>query len=366
MSETTVPNLLSPGFYPIVISSANTASETFRVVLVGKATTGASTPAIATSQSSVNTTYGADSDLAKMFRKFRATDSIKEVYCLPVTLDEDDVPQMATALAKLADLQVWGFGFGFNDTASVTALNTYITARWGYAQQLFGFAFVAKKADAAGLLTYAGTRNDKFVTVVGINGSADSEPEIAAAYAAAHSITSDDPPLPMQNVVLDVAAPALADQFDLSTRESLLQAGISPIFVNDGGSVVLARGMTTYTTNETGDPDNSWSDNETILTLQASIKRLRSVYTRYLTRRVLIDNDKLVKAGSNRITPNTILGLFRAEYSSLCADGWCVNEEEFMANSRIVVKPGGRVELYLPVVLAQQLRVVVTVTDFSK
>ncbi len=365
--STGVPSsILNPGFYYTLTSNANNASPTNRVVILGDVATGTvNVPVIATSVVAMNAMFGATSTLATMYARYRETDAINEVWLLPVAVAET-VPAVAAALAGLASMSVAIYISAFSDSASITALDTFLTARWGYVEQLFGFAFAAMSDTVAHIVTFAGTQNSEFVSVLGVTGSTDSAPLIAAAYGAAAALSlSTDPELTLTDIALDFAAPALADQYTFTTRETMLEAGISTFTVDDSGDVVLSRAVTLYTHDSLGNPDTSYQDVETLTGLSYVIQKFRTMYALKLTRKKVVSDDTLVIGGTNFVTPVTVLALFIAEYKTLERAGMVQNSDIFARNARSALS-GGTINLYLPIQLANQLRTVDVAFAFSK
>jgi phage tail sheath gpL-like len=369
--NTGIPNLLNPGFYfSLDASNANTASPVNRVVILGEATTTVDlAPVIGTSVAEMKTLFGAASTLATAYERYRQTDLVNEVYLMPVVVT-GGVPAAAASLTALGDMPVSLFVSPYSDATSIAAYETFLnetTGRWSATQQSFGIVLTAKIAAEAALVTYSATLNSKFVSVLGVPSSTDAVHLIAASYGAVCALSlSSDPELTLGDLQMTFAAPVMADRFDFTARETLLQNGISTFTVTDSGVPVLSRAVTLYRKDNEDNPDNSYQDVETMTGLAYVIQRLKAVYTSKMTRKKLVDQDALVVGGTNFITANTALGLFIAEYRTMSLSGLVQDPDSFAKNARAESAAGGKINMYMPITLADQLRSVNCVFAFGK
>jgi phage tail sheath gpL-like len=101
------------------------------------------------------------------------------------------------------------------------------------------------------------------------NGNlAKTEPfKIAGEYGAMLAYNSD-PVVPYDGLTLaTVAAPAVTDRFTRTEQESLLNNGVTPLYVIPGEMVAIVRAVSTYTVNSFGTPDPTLLDINTLRTL---------------------------------------------------------------------------------------------------
>ena len=175
-------------------------------------------------------------------------------------------------------------GTEFNDTVG----------RWSYLRQQYGHVWACEQATSSEHATFLDDLNDQHVTWVGVEGNyAAFDPkvsaptyEIAAAYAGrcAASLRAD-PALPCQTLELSGStdgkvrfkAPAMADRWGVSTRNSLLGDGCATVMYTRDGKILVERETTTYTENAYGSPDNSYQDAQVLFCNSFWLRGLRTM-----------------------------------------------------------------------------------------
>ncbi len=163
------------------------------------------------------------------------------------------------------------------------------------------------------------------MSLLGFNDSPTPNWVIAADLTAAVAVSARaDPALPLQTVTLaTMQAPPLKSRFQLTDRNTLLYDGISTFTVADDGTVAIENLITTYQKNSFGDPDDSYLEVETMNTLMAVLRRLRSIVTSKYARKKLAADGTRVLPGTNVVTPSMIRADVIAEYQSMeDQDGW--------------------------------------------
>jgi len=214
-------------------------------------------------------------------------------------------PVLTSAISAMGDEQYNIIACAYNDTVSLTAIETELTDRWGPSRPLDGLAITAKQAAHGTLLTYGATRNSPFVTCFGMYLHPDSPYEFAAGKAALIAFYGNiDPARPFQTLEqLGAIPPALADRFTMQERNLLLFAGIATSYVDSGGKVRIERAITMYQENPLGAPDPSYLDVNTILTNSYIRYDFRAYFMRKYPRHKLADDTYRVPPGQAVITP---------------------------------------------------------------
>lgn len=176
-------------------------------------------------------------------------------------------PTFTSAISAMGDTQydvlVWPY------SAAFTAIESELDTRFGPTRQIDGVA-VSFASDTVGNLTTLGAaRNSPHVVLPGLYNSPTPSYEWAAAVAGIIALYGNvDPARPFQTLeVKGCLAPALADRFIFSDRNSLLTTGIATLYFDQSGKPRLERIITTYQTNAYGDPDVSYLDLNSRLTL---------------------------------------------------------------------------------------------------
>ena len=113
---------------------------------------------------------------------------------------------------------------------------------WPLKQQ-YGHLFTAKPDTVSNLATAGALRNNQHETVAGYNKSPSPPWEWAAALAGAAFLSiRNDPARPLQTLVLQtILAPASADRFSVTERQSLLVDGIATVSYDVDGTGRIER-----------------------------------------------------------------------------------------------------------------------------
>ncbi|MBV2180891.1 MAG: phage tail sheath subtilisin-like domain-containing protein [Castellaniella sp.] len=282
-------------------------------------------------------------------------------------------PTLTTALASLGDMLFDFIAMPYTDATSLDAVKAFLsttTGRWSWSQQLYGHAFGAYRGTLATCQTFGATRNDEHVSIMGFNDSPTPAWVFAADLTAAAAVSCRaDPAQPMQTVALaSVLAPPVASRFHLTDRNTLLYTGVSTFTVADDGTVAIENLITTYQKNSFGQPDNSYLEVETMHTLTAVLRSLKTVVTTKYARKKLAANDTRPAPGSNIVTPNTIKADLIADYQSMQDDRGWVQGAAVFAQGLIVQQDQAnpnRVNVLYPAVLIDQLRIFALLMQFT-
>ena len=280
-------------------------------------------------------------------------------------------PTLTTALTNIAGDQTFDFIVcPYTDSASLTAMDLFLNdtvGRWSWVQEIFGGYFTAYRGTLSAQVTFGTSRNGQHGSAFGLFDTPTPDFLCAADYAAQDAVSlRADPALPLQTLALNVAAEPLASRFNISQRNTLLYSGISTHKVSDAGVVSIDRAITLYQVNAAGAPDNSYLDVETMYTLQFVIRDMR-IYLQTLFARVkLVADGTRIGAGSNMATSQTVVGAAVARYR-LQAKAGLVQNPDIFAQQAIGQNAGnGLVKLLLPYQLANQLRQIAMLVQFTK
>ena len=146
----------------------------------------------------------------------------------------------------------------------------------------------------------------------------------------------------------------------------LLWDGISTFTVANDGTVAIENLITTYQLNSFGQPDDSYLQVETLLTLQFVLRQLRADITSKFSRVKLAANGTRFAPGSSIVTPNTIKASQIAKYQELEYDGY-VQKSDVFAEALIVEQNASnpsRVDVLYPGTLINQLRILALLFQF--
>ena len=279
-------------------------------------------------------------------------------------------PVLTTALANIA-AQTFDFIVNpYNDLTSLAAVSTVLndkTGRWSWLEELFGGAFSAFNGTFAAQTTFGVGNNDQHNSVMGVFDSpTPAFMWVADVVAVCATSLRNNPAVPLQYLDLDVFAPPVQSRFSLSERNTLLYDGMSTFIVSDAGQVQVERMVTTYQTNAAGVADNSYLDVETMYTLQALIRDMRSFLLSNYPNKILVADGTRITGGSAMVTAQTILASAIARYNTYCVNGLAQNFTQFAAQASAQNQGGGLVALFMPFQVADQLRQIALLVAFTK
>ena len=291
-------------------------------------------------------------------------------------------PAVATAIANMSDTLFDFIALPYADSASTTILDAFATelnnlvGRWSPMRAVYGHVYSVKTlgatpvpCDVSSLGTYGNTRNDPHATIAGIAKAPTPSWEICAALAAtaAQSIKIH-PSQPTQSLILSgVLAPAAADRFSRTDRNTLLFDGIASLRYDSTGNVCIERDITTYRVNSDDAPDNSYLDSNTLHQLAFGLRYRQAQLTSKFPRAILVDSVN----GLNPNVPSVVSPVtLKAEefriYDDLVAMAIYQDAADFKANfviSRNFTAPP-RIDETNPPYLATPLRVLAALSLF--
>lgn len=279
-------------------------------------------------------------------------------------------PSLTLPLAALGTLPFEVLIAPYTDAASLAALQSFMndqSGRWSYAQQLYGHCYTAFRGNLGAATTLGLSLNFQHVTVLPINGTPTTMAETVASLGAqvAASVNAD-PAQPLGDMPLDVLAPPVSSRFAFSDKNALLYEGMSTYKVDQGGQLYTERLVTTYQTNASGAPDTSYLDCETMHTLGFVARDMISFLSTTFSRKKLVDNSVKIPGGSNLVSPAMVKQAAIVRYRYLESQGLVQQSAVFAQQVTAVNAGNGQVSLYLPFILANQLREIAGLVAFSK
>jgi phage tail sheath gpL-like len=277
----------------------------------------------------------------------------------------------------LAAAGALGFDFiicPYNDVTTLGIVQQWLAddvGRWSWNEQLYGHIFSSKLGSGInGLTTYGNTLNNQHTSVMGVVGTPTPGWVLCAQYGgAAASALRIDPARPLQTLSFTgLIPPNVANQPDNTDRNTLLHNGISTYTVQDDGTTQIENVITTYQTNAFGVEDNSYLQVETMFTLVACLRRMKTAITSKYARCKLADDSTRFAPGqgSNIVTPNGMRAELINEYNAMEDEG-LVQDSDFFAANVIVERDANdpnRVNVLWPGVLIDQLRVFALLAQF--
>jgi phage tail sheath gpL-like len=262
-------------------------------------------------------------------------------------------PDLAAVFATLPELQFSQVFSPYSDvenTNAVIAQMGDISGAWSDRKQLFGEGVIALNVgSAAGALTWVNNFNSQFISALPIQNSPEPIYQVLGkSYGFAGFSTSVDPGTPLQNVQLGFLAPALEDQWDSETRNALVNAGLSTFRTDNTGTVWAEDFVTSYTTDSTGQPDNTFRNLETMNCVADIVQFLKAYMLAAYPRPKLFDDNVSVPTIQNATTANTMLASLNSGYKQLCNQLRADQYAFFVANSA-VQRNGNEVRFYAPI-----------------
>lgn len=258
----------------------------------------------------------------------------------------------------------------YTDSGSLTALKTWLNdtaGRWSPMLQLYGHAITAYRGTYGAATSLGLAQNDQHATIMPI-GDSPSEPLTWAAQIGARTAMSmrSNPALPITAVSLTVMPPTDVGRYSSEQRNSLLYDGLSTFTVDDSGTVNIERLVTTYQTNASGLPDNSYLDIETMLTAEICMQDMRSYLAGQYGGCILVVDGTKISAGAKATTAKLIGKACASRYRWQATQLWVQNADTFAANIVAENAGNGVVKLLMPYDFANQLRIIAGSVQFVK
>jgi phage tail sheath gpL-like len=257
---------------------------------------------------------------------------------------------------------------GNRDAATLAAVKAEMAARSDALRMQEGVAFFGARQTHAAAVSQGLAQNSGFDSILSIDESLESSPQIAAAYAGQVSAAGQsDPARPFKTLSLNgINAPALDKRFTRSERQTLLESGIATWYVDAGGVVRIERAISTFTLNALGVADTAYLQVNTALTLSYIRFSVRARFSSRYPRHKLGNDGKRYGAGQAIMTPSRA----RAEFVGLFLEweelGLVEDLEQFKRDLIVERNPSdpNRLDAVLPTNLVNQLEVLAAKIQF--
>lgn len=270
-------------------------------------------------------------------------------------------PVITPALTGMTDEQYNVIAIPWTDAANLALIETEMSDRWGPLEAIEGVAFAGADDTSADLTTLGESRNSPFVSIHGIEKQMNQPLEIAAMIAANVAYHgSIDPARPFQTLELIGAfPPAPGDRFTKEERNNLLFDGVAMSKTIAGGKQVIERLITTYKEDSLGNPDTSFLDVNTVLTLSYLRFDLRAHLSSRFPRHKLADDGKRYGPGQAIVTPSRVRAEIIAKARQWEELGLVENIDQFKEDlivERSLTDPN-RLDVFIAPDLVNQYRV---------
>ncbi|OUJ03198.1 phage tail sheath subtilisin-like domain-containing protein [Acetobacter cibinongensis] len=271
-------------------------------------------------------------------------------------------PDVSSPLSGLGERIYDLYSHPYTDTGSLTAFRQKfdnLSGNWSPMRQLYGHHITAIRGSYGTVTAFGLSQNDPHGTVMPIADS-PSCPLVWAAQLAAVAAVSmrDNPALPIKGLSLTVLPPSDAGRFTFDERNSLLYDGLSTFTVDDSGTVLTERLITTYQKNASGVPDDSYLDLERLLTAQIAMQDMRTYLASRFSRFILVADGTRIPAGARATTAQLVGKAAAARYRWQATQFWVQNPDTFAANIVAQNSGNGAVKLLMPFQFAEQLWII--------
>jgi phage tail sheath gpL-like len=270
-------------------------------------------------------------------------------------------PTLTTLLANLGVLLFDFIALPYTDSASLTALQSFLSdqsGRWSAEQMQYGHVFTAYRGTVSARSTFGVTRNDQHATVLGYFDSPTPAWLEAADWCAVHAVRIKvNPAQGLTTQALGLLPPPVQNQDTPGERNTLLFDGISTFTVDASGTCRIDRSVTTYQLNASGQPDNSYRNTNLLFQAMYAARYINAQLTSQFIAagRILVDDGTPIPPGSPATTPSTILGAAIAVYAYLASIFIVQNPRTFAQNAYATKGTKGQVLLYLPIDFSDQV-----------
>jgi phage tail sheath gpL-like len=270
-------------------------------------------------------------------------------------------PVLTTLLSNLG-VQLFDFiALPYTDTTSLTALQTFLSdslGRWAAENMQYGHVFAAYRGTFSNRTTFGTGRNDQHATILGFYDSPTPAWLEAADWCAAHVIRLRvNPAQGVFTQALNMLPPPIASQDTPGERNTLLFDGISTFTVDNTGVCRIDRSITTYQSNASGQPDNSYLNTNLMFQAMYAARYIQAQITSQfiVPGKILVSNGTPIGPGSPATTPNAMLGAVIAVYAYLCSIFIVQNVQKFAQNASATTSTKGQVLMYLPIDFSDQV-----------
>nr|WP_298797424.1 phage tail protein [uncultured Acetobacter sp.] len=238
------------------------------------------------------------------------------------------VPDVTPALSVVSRTWYTDMAWITADQPNLAVFATEATRRFGAMIKLDTHVYLGMRATYGQALALSETQNSKFISILPANRARFAPWEAAGSLCAvASAALNADPARQLHTLALTALAgrgPDDDDDYDDSTRNILLNNGMSTFNVLQGGTVELERVVTTSLVDDEGSADTIWTD---IMSPKVA-SRVRYEFNTYITS--TYPRDKLADDGSplakisaaNVVTPGTLKLSWVGQCTLYANAGW--------------------------------------------
>lgn len=268
-------------------------------------------------------------------------------------------PSIQSALDAVGEKQFHTVVMPYKDVTNLTAVENWLSTRFGPMVQKEGQAFVGHVGSFGSASTLGNSRNSPHLTIISGNDS-PTPPWVWAAQVAARDSFEPDPARPRQTLTLPgCLPPKLIAQLSREERNMLLYDGISTFLVNPGNVAAIERLITTYKVNGAGVRDTAYLDIETMRTIAYLRFTVRTRIGAKYPRHKLASDGTLYGPGQAIVTPSVIrselLTLFREWELAGLAEGYDQFKTDLIVERN--ASDPNRVDAVIPPDVVNQFRV---------
>lgn len=345
-------------------SESGPAQQEYQILIIGeKSESGAQAlfhPVRVFSGAQAKEYFGEGSMLHRMLKRALEANSSTPLYAIAAAKEGDDL-QIERVFDALKDEQYHILAYPDSTPENLKKLEDELAKRFKPDRSIEGFAFTATSKNYTETTTLLQGKNSPHVSVLCTHGSSTPPEEWAASLAAVVAFHGNiDPARPFRTLELPgIEAPKETDRFRFEEREGLLKEGGSTYVVDRAGRVRIEKLVSTYKFNEGGEPSESYSSVNTLLTLSYLRFSFRNYFASKYPRHKLATDTLHLGAGQAVMTPS----LAKAECISLFRQwedqGLVQNIDRFKNDLRVEInaKNKSRLDFNLSPQLVNQLSV---------
>ncbi len=283
-------------------------------------------------------------------------------------------PVVTAAITAMAGEQFDFIACPYEDTANLDLWETELSftgGRWSETSQEYGHLWSATRGTAGALTTFGNLRADPHVSIFGMEVAMPTPgwevcSQVCGQASKAFSAGPGAASRPLQFLTLIGArAPLAVSRFTILERQTLLTDGIATL-THKRGITKIERSITTYQLDGAANPDDSYLDVTTLMTLQEINERISDVMLTKYPRHKLVNDGTKFDSGQAVVTPGVIRGELVSLYRTFEFEALVENADAFIAAltvTRDIGDPNRLNVLYTPD-LANQLRVFALLNQF--
>jgi phage tail sheath gpL-like len=279
-------------------------------------------------------------------------------------------PTLTTALANLGVRTFDFIAMPYTDTTSMAAIAALLSdqsGRWSAIEGLYGHAFYAYRGTVAARNTFGQGLNNQHQTVIGYFDSPTPAWLECADWAGGHAVTlRANPAVGVVGQPLNLLAPPIANQDTPAEMNVMLDDGMSTFTVDAASQCRIGRSITTYQTNASGAPDDSYLNTNLLFQAMFVVRYIAAQVMTQYQNKILVDDGAVIAAGSPATTPTLIFQAVCGMYAYLSSQFVVQNPATFAQNGYAQKGTKGQVLLFLPIDFSDQVIQVAALIAFRQ